>query len=713
MLARVAASGCRGLVHLFRNGSQPCVFATRCFRLACKLILTFGLAGAIHGRDSRYRYCSCMLANSLMRHILTFHRSTYNIDLVSHVIPVHLFRISLTLLLPALNPSKKNSKEKSIFLLLAKPSPRPRSYYYTMTLLKRAINAATIKGSERRPGESRGNALLRNADLLPVPPERRTWGWIDFTAFWISDGLNLNTFMIASTAVSAGLTWSQAWAAIIVGYFCVAFLVVMIARIGAVYHVSFPILARSTFGVWGAIWPIINRSAMACIWYGVQAYIGGQCVTLVIESMFPSYARMPNHLPESAGVTSQQFLSFFLFSLISIPLVITHPTKIRLFFNFKSIVVPIAAIAFFAWSVADAKGLGPIVHQSATLKGSKFSWTFVASLMSCISNMAALVLNIPDISRMAKNKTSVKWSQLLAIPLTFSLTSFLGIIIASSSQVIYGKLIWNPVDLLGQRLKMDPYDSKARAGVFFIAFAFIIGQIGVNIAANSLSAGHDLAAACPRYINIRRGSLVAAAVGFAMCPWNLLKDSNNFATYLSAYSLFLSSLSGTMMADYYIVKRGKLDMPSLFSASSGKSDTTVPHMYHYWNGINVRAFVAYIAGIAMTVAGFAGVLGAEVSLTAQRMYILAYPIGFLVAGMVYVALCEVFPVPGGVSVREHRQFLEPESWEADMWHGSEMPVDDADALHTASDIEKGSDYKADVSTAQQQQVSSSDYYLQK
>lgn len=582
-----------------------------------------------------------------------------------------------------------------------------------MTLIKRAINAAAIKGSERRPGESWGNAMLRNADLLPVPPERRTWGWVNFAAFWISDGLNLNTFMIASTAVSAGLTWSQAWAAIIVGYFAVAFLVVMTARIGAVYHVSFPILARGTFGVWGAIWPIVNRSAMACIWYGVQAYIGGQCVTLVLESMFPSYRRMPNHLPASAGITTMDFVSFFIFSLISLPLVCIHPSKIRLFFNFKSIVVPIAAIAFFVWSIVDAKGLGPIIHQPAKLTGSKFGWQFMASLMSCISNMATLVLNIPDLSRMAKDKKSVKWSQILAVPLTFSITSFLGIIIASSSHVIYGELIWNPVDLLGERLKVDPYNSGARAGVFFIAFAFIIGQIGVNIAANSLSAGHDLAAACPRFINIRRGSLVAACIGFAMNPWLLLKDSNNFATYLSAYSLFLSSISGTMMADYYIVKRGVLDMPSLFSAASGSKNDGQPSMYHFWHGFNLRAFAAYISGIAMTVAGFAGVLGAEVSVAAQRMYILAYPIGFLVSGMVYVALCEVWPIEGGVSLREHRQFLEPDSWEADSWETMDQTTPQQAEMEssTTSDIEKSSaDFK---SSSPQQQVVSSDYYLQK
>lgn len=298
---------------------------------------------------------------------------------------------------------------------------------------------------------------------------------------------------------------------------------------------------------------------------------------------------------------------------------------------------------------------------------------------------------------MAKSKRNVTWSQLLAIPLTFSITSFLGIIIASSSTVIYDKLIWNPVDLLGMRLNVSPHDAGTRAGVFFIALAFIVGQIGVNIAANSLSAGHDLAAICPRFINIRRGSLIAAAVGFAMCPWNLLKDSNNFATYLSAYSLFLSSISGTMMADYYIVRRGVLDVPSLYSANSS-------HKYYFTKGFNLRAFAAYIAGIAMTVTGFAGVLGADVSLAAHRMYILAYPIGFIVSGGVYVALCHLSPIPGMVSLSEHKQMLEPESWEADDWHTAAL---DASIASTGTDEEKAYEGK------HTQQVTESDYHLSK
>lgn len=564
------------------------------------------------------------------------------------------------------------------------------------------IKRLQIKGSEPKEGVSTADTFLRNEDLMPVEPERRSWGAWSFVAFWVSDGLNLNTFMIASTAVSLGISWWAAWLAIIFGYTFVSFLVVMTARIAAVYHISFPILARSTFGVWGALWPTLNRSVMACIWYGVQAWIGGQCVTLVLQCLAPNYINMKNSLPSSSGIKTYEFVSFFLFSLISLPIVYLKPDKVRFFFQVKSVVVPIAAIAFFAWSIADAKGLGPIVHQKASISGSKYGWAFVSTVMSCISNMATLIVNIPDVARMAKSKKAVTWSQIIAIPATFSITSFLGIIIASSSNVTYGQLIWNPVELLGQRLKVDPYNAGNRAGVFFIAMAFIIGQIGVNVAANSLSAGHDLAAMAPRFISIRRGSFVAAAVGFAMCPWHLLESSNSFATYLSAYSLFLSSISGTMLCDYYLVRRGLIHVPSLYTSDTQGS-------YRYLGGFNLRAFAAYLAGIAMGVTGFAGVLGANVSTAAEHIYTLAYPIGFLVSGLVYLALCTFFPVKGGVDVRSAglKEFHEPQSWENDAWYPETANQQTTSTASTDEDNTNKSE-KADVEQ-QNQRVSTLSY----
>ena len=132
-------------------------------------------------------------------------------------------------------------------------------------------------------------------------------------------------------------------------------------------------------------------------------------------------------------------------------------------------------------------------------------------------------MNDPDFARFARKPKDALWSQLFTIPIGFAITSFIGIIVGSSSAVIYGKAVWNPLDLLTYFL-VNPNNGKhangaARFGVFIVAAAFTLAQLGTNIAANSVSAGTDMTALLPRYLNIRRGGYICAAVGLAMCPW--------------------------------------------------------------------------------------------------------------------------------------------------------------------------------------------------
>jgi hypothetical protein len=117
-----------------------------------------------------------------------------------------------------------------------------------------------------RPGAQ--STQLVNDDLKPVEPARRTWGAWNFVFFWTADSFNINTWMIASAMITGnGLAWWQAWVCVWIGYFVAACFVCLTGRIGAVYHISFPVVTRASFGVWGSLWPILNRTAMACIWY--------------------------------------------------------------------------------------------------------------------------------------------------------------------------------------------------------------------------------------------------------------------------------------------------------------------------------------------------------------------------------------------------------------------------------------------------------------
>ncbi|KIJ59374.1 hypothetical protein HYDPIDRAFT_162483 [Hydnomerulius pinastri MD-312] len=508
-----------------------------------------------------------------------------------------------------------------------------------MGIVRRVIKAIEVP---RDPGLTLAQQLITNEDLLPVVPENRTWRGYNYVAFWVADMFNINTWMIVSSMIQLGMSWWQAWICVWLGYGIVTPFLVLNARPGAIFHVTFPVVNRTSFGVFGSMWCVFNRGAMACIWYGVQASIGGTCVLVMLRAMWPSVNNIPNSLPASSGTNTRDFMCFFLFWLISLPVIWFPVHKIRHFFVVKMIVTPIAAIAFLVWCIVKAHGIGPIIHQPSTIHGSNLAWAMVVSLMSCISNSATLVTNAPDFASRARTPAAALYPQLFAIPLTCSVVCLIGILVSSSSQALYGEAIWSPIDLLGRFLDDSP-SHATRFGVWFISASFIIAQNRTNISANSVSAGCDLTALFPRFINIRRGGYIAAIVGLCMCPWNLLKSSNDFTSYLSAYSVFLSSIAGVMVTEYYVIRKGHYNVADLYQTSKDS-------WYWYTYGINFRAYAAYIAGILINVVGFAGATGRTVPLAATRIYELSFFTGFGVSALVYYTLNRLFPVVGAAEI---------------------------------------------------------------
>jgi cytosine/uracil/thiamine/allantoin permease len=114
------------------------------------------------------------------------------------------------------------------------------------------------------------------------------------------------------------------------------------------------------------------------------------------------------------------------------------------------------------------------------------------------------------------NKPSLsQYIQLVIIPIAFTFASFVGLAVTSAGITLYGKVIWDPLELI------DHWDNRAAA--FFASFAFALSTLGTNISANSLSAGNDMTALYPSYINIRRGQIICAIVGgWLLCPWEIL-----------------------------------------------------------------------------------------------------------------------------------------------------------------------------------------------
>ena len=511
-----------------------------------------------------------------------------------------------------------------------------------------------VKFLEVQPrGElSNTQIFLYNHDLRPVEEERRLWSWYNYIFYWISDSFNINTWQIAATGMQAPLNmnWWMTWLSVWLGYFFCGVFVSIGARVGTQYHISFPVAVRSSFGIYGSLWPVINRVFMSCIWFAVQTAVAGPTFQLMLHAIFGK--SLPNKIHNTISdpdLTTYQFLGIFLFWLFQLPFIWFPPHKIRHLFTVKAYVAPIAGFGFLIWTLVKCKGLGSVMHQESTLHGSALGWAFVESTMNSLANFATLIVNSPDFSRFA-NKPSFGMKYLvytISIPICFSITSLIGILVTSAAQHKYGETYWSPLDVLGRFL--DNYTSGNRAGVFFLSAAFALAQLGTNISANSLSFGTDCSAILPRFINIRRGGYLCAFLALAICPWKLISSSSRFTTYLSAYSVFLSSIAGVVACDYYYVRRGYLKLSHLYSATVPGQDST-RSMYAYNKiGCNWRAYLAYICGILPNIVGFVGATGTHtVPIGATKVYRLNFFMGFCSAFIVYAILCYFFPVEIGI-----------------------------------------------------------------
>ncbi|ORX43457.1 NCS1 nucleoside transporter family [Hesseltinella vesiculosa] len=483
-----------------------------------------------------------------------------------------------------------------------------------------------------------------NQDLAPIPPERRTWKWWNFCAFWISDCLNVNTFMIGGTYIAVGCNWWQALIIVAVGYSLAAIVLVVNGRAGATYHIGYPVMTRSSFGIAGAYVPIFNRILLGTVWYSVQSWIGGQCVYQMLKAMAPSVENIPNSFSGSE-VTVKSFLGFFLFSLLSC-FAIWYPTdRIRHLFTIKSIVTPIAAVALFIWAVVNCKGLGPIVDQPSSFTSSEQAgWAIVSAITGCLGNMAAVIVNTNDFTRFSTKHSDIVWSQLITMPLGFFLTSFIGIVVTGASVHLYGEALWNPIDILDRM--------ENRAAVFFLAFAFAFATLGTNLCANSIPVGADMSAVWPRYINQRRGGYLCAAIAMCLNPWNLLSGAQNFLNFLTAYTIFLSPITAILITDFYIVKKRKLLVNQLYDPKG---------VYWYKFGLNWRAYASYILAIVPNLPGFIGIVGGTAPPGADKVFKLAYFVGFAIGGFFYVTLNYLFPCHWIIAEQEKEILVVPSS----------------------------------------------------
>ncbi|SFP99838.1 nucleobase:cation symporter-1, NCS1 family [Amycolatopsis arida] len=436
------------------------------------------------------------------------------------------------------------------------------------------VDSAAIAGSR-----------FLNPELAPVPVAGRRWTTYNYFALWMGMAHNIPSYLLASGLIAIGMNWAQAFLTITLGNLIVLIPMLLNSHAGTKYGIPFPVFARASYGVRGANLAALLRAFIACGWFGIQTWVGGQAIFVILGTLVGDGWL---HAAEVFGQPWTMWLGFLAFWAFQMAIIWRGIDAVRRFENWSAPLVTVGFLILLVWVLVKAGSLGPIFSQPSRLGwGADFWVVFAPSLMGMIAFWATLSLNMPDFTRFGASQRKQALGQVLGLPTTMSFMAIVSIMITSGGIVIYGEAIWDPVELASR------FDSPLVVVLALLGLG--LATVSANLAANVVSPSYDFSNAFPRRISFRVGGLITGVLGIAIQPWRLIADPNIYIfAWLGFYGGTLAAVAGVLVADYWAHARTRLWLTDLY-AEGGR--------YWFRGGWNWRALVATAVGAVLAVGG--------------------------------------------------------------------------------------------------------------
>jgi NCS1 family nucleobase:cation symporter-1 len=460
--------------------------------------------------------------------------------------------------------------------------------------------------------ENISQSKLYNKDLAPTLIKQRVWNTYNYAALWVGMAHCIPTYMLAGGLIALGMNWKEALFTITLGNLIVLIPMLLNSHPGTKYGIPFPILARASFGVFGANIPALLRAGVACGWFGIQTFIGGAAINMLFSVLIPGWKTLGGSF-SIAGLSLPLAITFMIFWLIQLYIIFRGMDVLRRFENWAAPVVIALALALVVWMITAVHGFGPLLAEPSKFKSfGEFFAIFIPSLTGMVGFWATLALNIPDFTRFAKDQKKQMVGQSIGLPPTMLVFSAMGVIITSATVLLYGKAMWDPVEVISR---------FSNTFVLLLGFfGIIVATLSVNIAANVVSPANDFSNLIPKYISFRMGGLITGIIGILIMPWRLLADPSGYIFgWLTTYSGFLGPIAGIIIADYWLVRRRNLHLADLYKREGA---------YAYSGGFNWKAIIALVLGIVVALIG-------RLIPSLKILFDYAWFVGFAVAFIVY------------------------------------------------------------------------------
>jgi NCS1 family nucleobase:cation symporter-1 len=473
-----------------------------------------------------------------------------------------------------------------------------------------------------------GSTQLWNPDLAPTTEAQRTWRWYHFAALWVGMVMCIPAYTLSASLIEAGMSGYQAVLTVFLANAIVLLPMLLIGHAGTRYGIPYAVLARASFGTMGARLPALMRAIVACGWYGIQTWFGGSMIYTLLGVMI-GHEIGGDKLP-GLGINAAQLACFLAFWTIQFYYIVHGMDSIRKLETYTAPLKIAICFVLLGWVYNRAGGFGPLLDQPSQFieggkKAGQFWSVFWPSLTAMVGFWATLALNIPDFTRFAKTQRDQIIGQTIGLPVPMGLLAMLAVIVTSATVVLYGKAIWDPVDLASR---------MTGAAVLIALIVLLIDTVSVNLAANLVGPAYDFSALAPKQISYRTGGYITAGIALVMMPWKILETTQGYIfTWLIGYSALLGPIAGILIIDYYFIRKTELDVAQLYRHDG---------IYSYGNGWNIAAIVAFAAGVLPNIPGFLNAAFPasfpSVGESFKTIYTYAWFVGVAISALVYGAM---------------------------------------------------------------------------
>ncbi|CAI6780976.1 BFH_HP2_G0050280.mRNA.1.CDS.1 [Saccharomyces cerevisiae] len=478
--------------------------------------------------------------------------------------------------------------------------------------------------------------FLRNPDLQPIKSVNQTWGFWSNFAYWGVLSFNVGMWIGGSSALTVGLSYSET-----IGAFIIADLLTILFALanscpGYDWKVGFTLAQRFVFGIYGSALGIIIRILMSIVYYGSNAWLGGLCVNMILDSWSHHYLHLPNTLSSKVATTTKELIGFIIFPILTAFCYFMKPYHMNYILIWSCIGTFFAMLGMVIYLTKSAHGVGDLFTSThSTVTGSKKAWAWVYTISYWYGSVSPGCTNQSDFSRFGSSNCAIWTGTIVALLIPATLIPVFGIIGASACEKLYGQTFWMPMDIFDNWLTTN-YSAGARAATFFCGFCFVMSQISYTISNCGFASGMDLAGLLPKYVDIKRGAIFAACVSWACLPWNFYNSSSTFLTVMSSFGVVMTPIITVMICDNFLIRKRQYSVTNAF---------VLKGEYYFTKGVNWRAIVAWVCGMAPGLPGIAWEVNNDYF---HNTGIINFFYGdsffsFLISFFVYWGLCLLFP----------------------------------------------------------------------